>query len=112
MHLRFGVLITGFAISFGSTFWFDILKRLVGLRRVGERRTSTRLIRNTRGRIRELDRNSPKNRGSTRDRTVRLTPRSANAHGMSRMREVGRPIQGRARIQYMSKSRPQVRLGP
>jgi hypothetical protein len=27
-----GVLITGLAISFGSTFWFDALRRLVGIR--------------------------------------------------------------------------------
>ncbi len=27
-----GVLITGLAISFGSTFWFDVLRKLVGIR--------------------------------------------------------------------------------
>lgn len=30
-----GVLVTGFAISFGSSFWFALLKRLVGLRSGG-----------------------------------------------------------------------------
>jgi hypothetical protein len=27
-----GVLITGVAISFGSTFWYGVLKRVVGFR--------------------------------------------------------------------------------
>ena len=31
-----GVLITGVAISFGSSFWYNILKRLVGLRGTGQ----------------------------------------------------------------------------
>jgi hypothetical protein len=35
-----GVLITGIAISFGATFWFDALRRLVGLRNSGERTAS------------------------------------------------------------------------
>jgi hypothetical protein len=30
-----GVVITGVAISFGSTFWFDLLRRLVGMRSGG-----------------------------------------------------------------------------
>jgi hypothetical protein len=30
-----GVLITGVAISFGATFWFDITRRLVGLKSSG-----------------------------------------------------------------------------
>jgi hypothetical protein len=31
-EILLGVLITGTAISFGSTFWYDLLRRLVGLR--------------------------------------------------------------------------------
>jgi hypothetical protein len=31
---------TGIAISFGATFWFDALRRLVGLRNSGERTAS------------------------------------------------------------------------
>jgi hypothetical protein len=30
-----GLLITAFALSFGSTFWFDLLKRFVGIRSAG-----------------------------------------------------------------------------
>jgi hypothetical protein len=32
LYALLGVLITGMAISFGSSFWFALLKRLVGLR--------------------------------------------------------------------------------
>lgn len=30
-----GLLITGFALSFGATFWFDLLKKFVGVRSTG-----------------------------------------------------------------------------
>jgi hypothetical protein len=36
-----GVLVTGLAISFGSTFWYDALRKLVGLRDQGGGRTAT-----------------------------------------------------------------------
>jgi hypothetical protein len=40
LYAALGVIITGVAVSFGSSFWFALLKRLVGLRSSGTTATS------------------------------------------------------------------------